>query len=283
MRAHAFRSEELTFEREERRPRAFKARRRGFRIIAGAGLSVVFGIFLFAATHAPDPARTAGIGAAAAVPPPPVWKDIVHPIQLFSLASARFTKSAFLYEARRNRIGGGREDILTFGQLNGPGPYLRLLLYRVGAEAASDAPLYVDLVRAAAQADLSIGRSLTPSALRTSFGIFETLDVDLAGDSTAAVPCLGFRGAGLSGKFRISGFACGTQPQPISRPALACLIDRLDLNQAGDDKALAAFFAAGELKRDPACRGTGLAPTAARASWLDQNDARPPLKRKKPL
>lgn len=282
MRTHALHSHEFSFERDERGSRANGARRRSFGLIAGAGLLLVFGILFLAAANAPNPVRTVGIVAAPAAPPP-VWTDIVHPIQLFGLAAPELAKSAFLYQARHNRIGGGREDILTFGQLDGPGPYVRLLLYRVGAEAVPDEPLYVDLARTAAQADLSIERSLTPAELPTRFGAFEVVDADLAGDAPAAVPCLGFRGAGLSGKFKISGFACGSQARPISRPALACLIDRLDLNAAGDDKNLAAFFAVSELKRDPACLGARLAPTTAGASWLDQNDARPPLKRKKLL
>ncbi len=282
MRSQTFHSEELAFEREERRPR-IRARRHGFGFIAGAGLLIAFGIFLLVAANAPNPVQTASPNAGPVAPPLPVWINIAHPIELFSLTPPQFAKSPFLYEARRHRFGGGREDILTFGQLDAPGPYLRLVLYRVGAEVAPDAPLYVDLARTAAQADLSIGRSLTPATLATRFGALEVADVDLASAAVASVPCLGFRGGALDGKFRLSGFACGGQAQPISRPALACLIDRLDLNEAGDDKVLAAFFAAGELKRDPACRGVKLAPTAPRASWLDQNDARPQLKRKKLL
>lgn len=282
MRAHALHSEPLVLKRNDRGPRALGVRRPRFGIIAGAVLVLGTGILLLAEANAPDPVQTTAI-AAAPVAPPPVWTDIIHPIQFFGLAAPELAKTTRFYEARRNRIGGGREDILSFGQLNGPTPYVRLLLYRVGAEKAPDTALYVDLARTAAQADLSIGRSLTPAELPTRFGTFEAVDVDLAGDNAAAVPCLGFRGAALAGKFRILGFACGGKAQPISRPALACLIDRLDLNEAGDDKALAAFFADSELKRDPACLGTRLAPTTARASWLDQDDARPPLKRKKRL
>ena len=50
-----------------------------------------------------------------------------------------------------------------------------------------------------------------------------------------------------------------------------------------DDPALADFFAATELKRNPACAGAALGPTVNRASWLDRNDAPPPLQGKKPL
>lgn len=277
----ALHSEQSALKRDDHGPRAATARRHNFGIIMGSGLLFVFGIFFLVAAKAPDPVQS--LGKSAALPPPPIWTDIVHPIQLFDLAAPELAKATLVYAARRHRIGGGREDILTLGQLKGASPYVRLLLYRVGAEAVPDAPLYVDLTRTAAQADLSIQRSFTPAQLPTRFGAFEAADVDLVGDTFSTVPCLGFRGAALAGKFKILGFACGGQAKPISRPALTCLIDRLDLNEAGADRELATFFAASELKRDPTCFGARLAPTAARASWLDQNDARPPLKRKKLL
>jgi hypothetical protein len=44
---------------------------------------------------------------------------------------------------------------------------------------------------------------------------------------------------------------------------------------------LARFFAEAELKRNPTCAGTALGPTPVHANWLDQADARPPLKPRK--
>jgi hypothetical protein len=64
----------------------------------------------------------------------------------------------------------------------------------------------------------------------------------------------------------------------LSRPALACVLDRLDLNTAGEDKALAKFFAGSELHRNPACTGVRLSPNSTRTSWIDQPTAPPPLK-----
>lgn len=265
----------------QRRPPRFRDDRR-------RGLRLVCGIFILPAANAPDPTRqAAAMGMAPAAAPPPVWIDIVRPIPVFDLTAPELAKAAPLYEGRRNRLGGGRQDILTLGAPNGPAPYMRLQLYRVGAEPAPNMPLYVDLARAAAQADLSIGRSLTPAEMATRFGAFEVVDIILAGKAIAPVPCLGFRGAALGAKFRILGFACGGRArlmsQPMSQPTLACLIDRLDLNEAGDDRDLAAFFAASELKRTPACAGTELGPTATHASWVDRNDAPPPLRGKKLL
>jgi hypothetical protein len=85
----------------------------------------------------------------------------------------------------------------------------------------------------------------------------------------------------LDGNFRLSGFACGTRTRPISRPALGCLIDRLELDGGGDDSALADYFAETELRRDPSCTGTALGPNRISADWIDENDAPPPLRLRK--
>jgi hypothetical protein len=211
-------------------------------------------------------------------PPPPTWVEVEQPIEFFNLNAPGFVSSAATYEARRHRTGGGRQDILTFGKFDGKEPFIRLVLYRVGNEEVPQSPLFVELVRMAAAAGLSVARSLTPEDLATRFGDFETADVDLAAGERPATPCLGFRTAALEGRFRISGFACGVPAKPLSRPALACLLDRLDLNSAGDDPTLAGFFAATELRRDPLCAGTGLAPTVLKTNWIDQDDAPPPLR-----
>lgn len=223
----------------------------------------------------------ASVGTSVPAVPPPAWIEISHPIELFALDAPELANSPLVYEARRNRIGGGREDVLTFGRLDAKTPFLRLMLYRVGAERAPQAAFFVDLARMAAMTGLSITRSLAPSELATRFGGFAAADIDLAAGIETPRPCLGFLGAALGANFRISGFACGSATLPMSRPALSCLLDRLDLNSAGEDTALAEFFGRAELRRDPACGGTGLAPMPVQASWIDENDAPPPLRLRK--
>ena len=265
----------------ERRRRPAPQRRRGSGgLILGAFLLSLLGLAILVALNMPEAAPKIAAVKPVAVPASP-WIDIVRPIKLFDLTAPELAKAPLAYAARRH-ISGGRQDLLTFGSLDGSA-YMRLQLYRVGKEVAPAAPLYVDLARAAAQGDLSITRSLPPSQLATRFGTFEVADLSLAGKAVAPVPCLGFRGAALDGKFQILGFACGSKSLTLSRPTLGCLIDRLDLIEAGDDRELANFFAATELKRNPACAGGELRPTVHHASWLDRNDAPPPLQGKKPL
>lgn len=258
-------------------------RRRRAGLVFGALAALGVAITILAAVNGPDASHKQ---SAAAVPPapPPRWIDVLHPIRLFDLAAPELGKLPLSYEARRNRLGGGRQDTLTFGAVpGGETPYIRLRLYRLGLEGAPAVPLYVDLVRFAAEAGLSIDRSAADAVMPTRFGAFEVADVSLSNATGAAASCLGFSGQALAGKFRFLGLACGSRAAPMSRQALACLLDRLDLNEAGDDHALAAFFAASELRRNPACSGTILTPTATHASWLRRHDAPPPLRAKKPL
>jgi hypothetical protein len=256
------------------RPRVKPRRRWPIGSAAVAALVLASAVVLAQTQPPRAPARDASASTL------PAWINISQPLELFSLDAPELARSTLLYEAYRRRKGGGRQDILTFGKLSGEEPFVRLMLYRVGAEEAPQAPLFVELARSAAAAGLSIARSLTPEDLATRFGDFETSEVDLVAAAGAPTPCLGFRGVTLDGSFRITGFACGVEAKPLSRPALACLLDRLDLNSAGDDGALANFFAATELRRDPDCAGSGLAPMALQVSWIDQDDA-PPLRLRK--
>ncbi len=281
-----------------REPRRRTRRRDGSTLMFGALLLVAVGTGLLALAYLPEPGQNAAsppqpIPAAQPASPPwpssasspalsSPWIDIIHPIRLFDLTAPELAKAPLVYTAQRREPGDGRQDILSFGGLEAPA-YLRLQLYRVGSEMVPSTPLYVDFTRAAAAANLSIVRSLPPAEMPTRFGSFEVSDVTLAQKSGVPVPCLGFRGVALDGAFRILGFACGGKTLVLSRPALGCLIDRLDLAEAGDDQTLSAFFAASELRRNPACAGNALRPTVHHASWLDRNDAPPPLQGKKPL
>lgn len=254
-------------------------RRRGVSPGMAAIVAILFAaaLVLFAGREAPPAAPPATHAAA----PPPDWTDIANPLQLYDLAAPEFAHSTQSYAARRNRFGG-RQDILTFGGLDGRSPFFRLTLYRLGGEKAVDVPLFVALVRLAASAELSIVRTANVAVLPTRFGPIEAADVDLAAGNAAPVPCLGFRGAGLDGYFRFGGFACGGMAMQVSRPALACLLDRLELDGGGDPD-LVGFFAASELRRDPRCVGAALGPDMSRTdwNWIDENDAPPPLKLRK--
>jgi hypothetical protein len=212
--------------------------------------------------------------------PPPAWTQINRPFELYGLEAAEVAKLSRSYEARRHLTGGGRQDILTFGSPNPDSAYFRLVLYRLGEEEAPNAPFFVELARRAADGGLAVTHSQSPIPLATRFGDAEVADVTLTAAEGAALACLGFGVEAKTLAWRVTGFACGGA-NPLPRPALQCIFDRLDLNTAGEDRALAKFFADTELRRNPACAGTRLTPATAHAAWLDEKDPPPPPKTSK--
>ncbi|MCA0318296.1 MAG: hypothetical protein LCH88_09530 [Proteobacteria bacterium] len=234
-----------------------------------AGLMAAAGVALFAALDgAPHGAAT----AAAPKEPPPVrsaWIEIHRPLQLYGLALPGF-EGASSYEARRHEPGGGRRDALVLGRWESEGPYMRLSVYRQGAEAAPPAALYIETVRRAAELGLAVTRSGQPDRLATRFGAFEVADMRIEGQGRDHA-CLGFRLAGADGAVTLSGFSCGSPAQPIQRGQLMCQIDRLDLISAGEDSRLRDFFVEAERRRDESCAPNRL--MRQTAAWMEPQGA----------
>ncbi len=260
----------LNFSQPAERASRFRWRLAG---LALATLACGLGLALLAEADAPLP--SAHVEQAAA--PAPSWTQINRPFELYGLEVPEVAKLSKSYEARRHVTGGGRQDILTFGSPTSGGAYFRLVLYRLGDEEAQNAPFFVELARRAADGGLAIAKSQAAVPLATRFGDAEIADLSLASADGGALACLGFRMDARTLPWRMTGFACGGS-NPLSRPALSCIFDRLDLHSAGEDRALAKFFADAELRRNPACAGTRLTPASAHAAWLDEKDTPPPLK-----
>ena len=211
-------------------------------------------------------------------PPRDSWIEVNRPIQLYGLAGTEFAKLPLDYSARRNVPGGGRQDVLSFGSLRGSEPYLRLVLYRVGSEAAIAAPFGADLEGLGGDGGWRINAARPPTLLSSRFGIFEVSDLRLVADRIPT-PCLGFRSTPVAGAIlRVSGFICGTADKPVGRDTLGCVIDRIDLDSAGDDTALRGVFVEAERRRGPDCAPSTLTAAGAKTTWLDANASLPRLK-----
>ncbi|HEX2509880.1 MAG TPA: hypothetical protein VHK66_05115, partial [Microvirga sp.] len=122
---------------------------------------------------------------------------------------------------------------------------------------------YVDLVRHAAEAGLSVVRSAQAAPLPTKFGMAEAAHVTFAGESEQT--CLAIRFAHPEMQFGLQGWLCGS---PVGEGHLTCLVDRLVVT-GNEDPALKVLFAQAERQRLPAC-----APQARTASAQ-----RPPSRR----
>ncbi|WP_294539479.1 hypothetical protein [uncultured Rhodoblastus sp.] len=185
--------------------------------------------------------------------PAPVWLDIARPSRLYDLSAPQLAHEKFTYAARRHSTGGGREDLLTFGEFAAKKWFLRLSVYRHGEEKTADAPFFVDMARRAAPLGLSLDHVKLERSEKTRFGDLETADMTLSENSFSRGNCRGFRLVRAAPGLTLSGLACAPGAEPLSAPDLICLIDRLDLSTAGDDRPLRDFFAEAQARRMRSC------------------------------
>ncbi|MCI0735479.1 MAG: hypothetical protein L0Y50_04300 [Beijerinckiaceae bacterium] len=189
--------------------------------------------------------------------PPPAWVEIQDPAEVFRLEAPELAEAARSYAALRHRTSGGRQDILEFRGSESTAPsFFRLVAYRPGGEAVFPQSFFVELARRAADAGLAITRAAQPNALATRFGAFEVAELSFVRSGAPAKECLGFRFNSTEPDLRITGFACGPGGFALSKSALACLLNRIDLAPAPEDESLVFFFAAHEITDSPACPET---------------------------
>ena len=206
------------------------------------------------------------------------WVAITRPIAIFHLEAPELGREAPAIEARRSRDGGQREDLLSFGTFAGSAPHLSLRLQTGDGIAAHSGSFTVALVHVAALRSLAVERGSTPALIETRFGPLETADIVL-GDGSESRACLAFRTVGPDAPFAMSGWWCAGA-KPSDRKQLTCLIDRLDLANAGAEPELRAAFARSELQRQPGCATPRLAATGRKVSWLDADGTMPALRMK---
>ena len=206
------------------------------------------------------------------------WVEIVKPFQLYTLPSAAFGAEPRHFSARRHTASQGRTDALTFGaEEPGKGNWLRIEIHRFGKAAEAEVPLYPELARQAARAGHSIARSGLPDLAETRFGAAEMADLQIAAGERFTA-CIGFRISRHGPGFGLAGIACGTPARPLDRRTLTCVIDRLDLIAAGEDREIGNYFATRELFRMRECPAARILSSLDRPDWLNPAEARAPLK-----
>lgn len=208
---------------------------------------------------------------------PPAWAPVEKPFAMFNLEAPEIDRLPAYHVAARHSVGGGRDDVFTFGAFEAQALHLRLSVYQPGGEAAAPSSFFVDLVRRAGEAGLAVRKSVVAGPLPTKFGTFEVADAILA-EPGAERPCLAFRFLSQGPALRLSGWACGTAERPADRAMLACLIDRLALVAAREERALAAYFAKAELSRSPICAAPHLLAAGSKSPWFAGRAVMPPLK-----
>ncbi|MBM6593856.1 hypothetical protein [Microvirga pudoricolor] len=194
-------------------------------------------------TAVPDGPRE--VPSAVLTAPPPAWRILARPTPLFGFEPSSVPAGL----QARERSGGEREDTLTLGSL-GDRVFGRITLTRGGE--ARPRSLFVDTVRRAAEAGLSVARNAPSRTLSTKFGPVEAAAMTLAGPAEQGCQVFRWSDPGHESGLGLHGWLCGGEAEPADDHRVACFVDRLTLvNEA--DPALKALFRDAEARRAASC------------------------------
>lgn len=192
------------------------------------------------------------------------WVEVVKPFPAFAM-SVPDVEDTGRYASFRHAAGGGRRDVLTFGDLSSTGATAVVELYRAGTEDAAAAD---DVTAGIGELRLS-GRPVLPATIDTKFG---PVTVEPFTDRAPSGPrqCVKFLRAFDEPRFDLSGWFCNAGQDIVDHGMIACALDYLTLTSAGSEPKLAALFARAELRRT-FCGQAGVlfAATRKRADWID--------------
>jgi hypothetical protein len=178
-------------------------------------------------------------------PPRPAWLDVDNPWPAFELAIPGFGEGETHYAIRRHLAGGGRKDILSFGELGKTQRFISFEIYRAGSEIGDFGPA-ADDVRALAAEHGRVSTMQTAMPIPTKFGRLQTFEFGI--DPFSSYNCIGFTRSFDAPRVQIGGLSCNMNLL-VDRSAMSCALDRLTLMSAGSAPELARLFARAELKR----------------------------------
>jgi hypothetical protein len=217
--------------------------------------------------------RVAGAGAPGEGAGREPWADVSNAKPAFAVQDPSLPPAR--YEAREQPATGDREDIAVFGSFTAP-TYLSLSLTRGPTQAPSH---FVALARRAARASLALERLAPPQALAAKFAPIELAEAALSQRGSAPRTCLTFRFGDADLGWGVAGWLCDGADGAATRQRLACIIDRLALDDGQTDLSLQAAFAEAQARRSPACaepQTAGPAAAAMARAGPRPKQARPP-------
>ncbi len=207
----------------------------------GAALAMV-GVAALAPLR--PPAEDSGASVVAASPPSEVVDFSAAPALAFEGVSA----DQISHETRLDRAGPGRSDMLRVGRLDGPGPAMRVEVWRERGRRAA-VSLVVAAAETAAAGGAAVERLGATGTLASASGPIEWAALTLAGGGGRG--CAAFRLAPRVGGLR--GVICAASGAKVDEAALACVIERLSLTKAGREAGFAEVLKPGPARR-AACR-----------------------------
>jgi hypothetical protein len=187
----------------------------------GAALAI---IGVAALTPLRPPPESAGTSVVVASPPSEALDLSAAP----ALALGGIAAEQVSHETRLDRAGPGRSDALSVGQIEGPGPGLRVELWRNDGRRAA-VSLFVAAAETAAAGGAAVERLGSVQSLASASGPIEWAALTLAGSGSRG--CAAFRLAPRVGGLR--GVVCAASGATVDEAPLSCLIERLSLTKAG--------------------------------------------------
>jgi hypothetical protein len=191
-----------------------------------------------------SPSESAGTSVVAASPP----SEVVDLSAAPALALEGVSADQISHETRIDRAGSGRSDTLSVGRVEGPGPGLRVELWR-DAGRQRTVSLFVAAAETAAAGGVAVERLGATKTLASASGPIEWAALTLAGGGGRG--CAAFRLAPRVGGLR--GVVCAASGATVDEAALACVIERLSLTKAGREAGLGDVLKPGPA-RGATCR-----------------------------
>ena len=179
----------------------------------------------------------------------PDWIEVARPHGAFALQSSALDGLESSYLVRRHRTGGGRKDILAFGQASAPGAFMRVALYRPGAEGIAEPDPLQAAAALAAEAGIAAEIQYSSGKLKTKFGDLPIVNMRMQGPDGWR-NCIAVAGAWSDPRLGLVAWWCNAGREMVALGEFACVLDRTALMSAGGDDQLAEFFARAELKRN---------------------------------
>jgi hypothetical protein len=194
------------------------------------------------------------------------WSEVGRPMPAFAMTMPEFDTAPH-YSIWRHQNGGGRKDILAFGEPNAGGATAMVEIYRPASEF-SQPDEAEDITASIAQLRLS-GPRVAPHTIDTKFGqvlVEQFIDRAPGGERR----CLRFTRSFEEPRLDISGWYCNAGLELVDRGMIACALDHLTLTAGGSEPKLTALFARAELKRSfCGTNSVFVAATPKRASWIE--------------
>ena len=194
------------------------------------------------ATLAPlrPPSESAGTSVVAASPPSEAIDLSAAP----ALALGGVAAEQISHETRLDRVGSGRSDALSVGDIAGPGPGLRVELWRNDGRRAA-VSLFVAAAETAAAGGAAVERLGSAQSFASASGPIEWAALTLAGGGERG--CAAFQLMPRVGGFR--GVVCAASGAMVDEADLACVIERLSLTKAGREAGFADVLKTGSARR----------------------------------